>query len=401
MKKPNPLIAATTFKVGESIFIMPYKLFLFLAFLIFSIISAFAQTPQIASVYHDVHKINSKILNEERSIWIRTPLNYQQTNEKFPVVYMLDGHAPQPSMMAGIIEQQAWGGQMPEMILVSIQNTNRSRDLTPTDDGKGGTVGGGDKFLQFIEKEIMPLVENNYRTQPYKIFAGHSLGGLTVVYSFVTRPDLFDAYIAASPVLQYDDYYVIKKAEKLFAQKRDLNKTMFLGIGDEPEYKSGWNKFEKLLKDAKPKNFEYEFQEFKNDNHPSVVLPAYYAGLRKIFDGWMPKQSGTVEDLERHYRKLSKRYGYKILVPEATINLIAYQFLQNKRQIEAMQLFKQNVENYPASANAYDSLGDGFEAIGQTKQAREAYEKAYKLALEKGNTQLAEITKKKLDKISK
>ena len=41
---------------------------------------------------------------------------------------------------------------MPEMIFVSIQNTNRSRDLTPTDDGKGGNVGGGDKFLEFHRK---------------------------------------------------------------------------------------------------------------------------------------------------------------------------------------------------------------------------------------------------------
>jgi predicted alpha/beta superfamily hydrolase len=379
---------------------MPNKLFLLLALAIFSCVSAIAQTPQIASVYHDVHKINSKILNEERSIWVRIPLDYGRTQEKFPVIYMLDGHAPQPSMMAGIIEQQAWSGQMPEMILVSIQNTNRSRDLTPTDDGKGGTVGGGDKFLQFIEKEVMPLVEKNYRTQPFKIFAGHSLGGLTVVYSFATRPDLFNAYIAASPVLHYDDFYVIKEAEKLFAQKRDLNKTMFLGLGDEPEYKNGWNKFQKLLKDEKPKSFDYEFQEFKDDNHASVVLSVYYAGLRKIFEGWLPKNTGTIADLENHYKKLTKRFGYEILIPEAMLNRAAYQLLNQKNYTEAIKLFKRNAENYPNSANVYDSLGEAFEKNGQMKQAKENFEKAYKMAKENGDERSAAIFKSNLDRVS-
>ena len=88
---------------------------------------------------------------------------------------------------------------MPEMIVVGIQNTNRTRDMTPTKT-ESANSGGGENFMKFIETEVMPMVEKNYRTQPFKIFAGHSLGGLTVIYSFVSRPDLFNAYIAASPV---------------------------------------------------------------------------------------------------------------------------------------------------------------------------------------------------------
>ena len=107
----------------------------------------FGQTRQVASVVHTQYKINSQILGEERTILVRVPANYEQTDERFPVIYMTDAHPPQNAMMTGIIEQQAWGGMMPEMILVGIQNTNRSRDLTPTDDGKGGQVGGAPKFL--------------------------------------------------------------------------------------------------------------------------------------------------------------------------------------------------------------------------------------------------------------
>ncbi|MEP6903584.1 MAG: alpha/beta hydrolase-fold protein, partial [Actinomycetota bacterium] len=249
--------------------------------------SAFGQTS-VASVVHTQYKINSLALGEERTILVRVPSNYELTDERFPVIYMTDAHPPQNAMMAGIIEQQAWSGMMPEMILVGIQNTNRSRDLTPTDDGKGGQVGGASKFLQFIETEVIPLVEKNYRTQPFRIFAGHSLGGLFAVYAFAARPDLFNAYIAASPVLDWDKDYVIKLVEELFKQNKDWKKTMFISIGNEPDYVKGFNAFQDLLKKAKPKNFEYEFREFKDENHASSVLPSYYAGLRKIFAGWTP-----------------------------------------------------------------------------------------------------------------
>lgn len=376
---------------------MSNKLILSFALLVLLSVSAFAQTPVTASVYHDVHKISSKVLNEERSIWVRVPLDYQRTDEKFPVVYMLDGHAPQPSMMAGIIDQQVWGQQMPEMIIVSIQNTDRTRDMTPTKTDRVNS-GGGEAFMKFIESEVIPLVEKNYRTQPFRIFAGHSLGGLTVVYSFVSRPDLFNAYIAASPVLHWDDDYVIKRAEELFKQKRDWNKTMFIGIGDEPAYTKGFNSFEKLLKKEKPKDLDFEFREFKEENHASVVLRAYYWGLRKVFEGWQPPQSGSVADLENHYKKLSKRFGYEILIPEALLNIAGYQMLSANKFPEAIEIFKTSVKNHPTSANVYDSLGEAYEKNGQMKQAKENYEKAYNIAVKQGDERLAPLFKANLDR---
>lgn len=375
--------------------------------LIFSLIFVFAcslsilaQVQQVAGVVHNRHTINSSILDEERTILVQVPESYAQSNEKYPVVYMLDAHPPQNAMMVGILEQQAWGKQIPEMILVGIQNINRSRDLTPTDDGKGGQVGGGDKFLDFIEKEVMPLVQKNYRTQPFRIFAGHSLGGLTVVYSFVTRPDMFNAYIAASPVLGWDNNFVIKQAEKVFEQKKDWKKTMFLGIGDESELIKGFNSFKDLLKKSNPRGFDYEFRQYPDDNHASVVLPAYYAGLRKIFAGWEPPQNGSVSGLENHYKKLSEKFGYEIKIPEAMLNQAGYQFIRANNFLEAIEIFKKNAANYPNSANVYDSLAEAYEKNGQLKQAKENYEKAYQMAQIQGNTQLASASKANYERVS-
>ncbi len=379
---------------------MKNKPFLYVILTFCLVFPIFGQTPQIASVIHTQYKINSQILGEERSILVRVPANYERTDERFPVVYMTDAHPPQNAMMAGIIEQQAWGGQMPEMIIVGIQNTNRSRDLTPSDDGKGGAVGGGAKFLQFIETEVIPLVEKNYRTEPFRIFAGHSLGGLFAVYALTARPDLFNAFIAASPVLNYDDNYVIKLSAELFKQNKNWKKTLFVAIGDEPDYVKGFHAFEDLLKRAKPKNFDYEFREFKDENHASGVLPAYYAGLRKIFAGWIPPPSGSVAELENHYKKLSDRFGYKIVIPEVLLNQIGYQFLRAKNYSEAIEVFKKNIENHPNAANCYDSLAAAYEKNGSLKSAKENYEKAYKMAEAHGETALAQTAKANFERIS-
>ena len=360
---------------------------------------AFAQPQRIASTVHFQHVINSQAVGEERTILVQVPANYDRTDARYPVVYMLDAHAPQNAMMAGLVEQQAWGGVMPEVIVVGIQNTNRTRDMTPTPGDRQG-AGGAAKFLQFIETEVIPFVDKNYRTEPYRILAGHSLAGLFTVYAMIERPDAFNAYVAASPYLHWDKNYPIKRAEEVLKNRPDLNKRLFIGLGDEPEYLNAHNAFEGLLKQTKPKKLEYEFRQFKEENHGSVVLPAYYAGLRKVYEGWRLAGNGSYADLEAHYRKLSARYGYTVKPPEALVNRAGYQLLQAGNAAESIEVFKKNVANYPRSANVYDSLAEGYEKSGNEKAARENYEKAWKMAEQNGEEQLATTAKANFERIA-
>jgi uncharacterized protein len=374
---------------------------LFVGLLVFGNLDmVFGQDARISSVTHNRHIIKSKILNEDRSILVRLPESYARSSQKFPVVYMLDGHGSYLSLMPGTLDHLFWSGHIPEMILVSIQNTDRTRDLTPTKTAQRPTSGGGDNFLQFIETEVMPLVENNYHTQPFRIFAGHSLGGLQVVYAFVSRPELFQAYIAASPVLHWDNNFVIKRAEEIFKQKRAWKKTMFLALGSEPDYQDGFNAFKDLLGRVKPDRFDYEFRQMPEENHQSAALQAYYWGLRKIYAGWPPPASGTMVDVESHYKKLSAKYGYTISIPENLLNSIGYQLLGANKTSEAIEIFKRNVELYPDSVNVYDSLAEAYERDKQFESAKKSYEKALTLAERNGNTGLAQTIKRNLERVN-
>lgn len=377
---------------------------LFTAFLIAAAAAAsvIGQTlPQHSvSVIHDIHRITSSSLGEERTILVRVPQSYAGSTNRYPVLYMLDAHPPQNAMTAGMIEQQAWASQMPEMILVGIQNTNRTRDLTPTRTAATPAAGGGEKFLDFIQNEVIPLVEAKYRVHPYRIFAGHSLGGLFVTHTMLTRPQLFNAYIAASPVLHWDNDLLIKNGRTAFADKRDWNRVYYAAIGDEPDYQRGFDTFRELMKKSSPRNLSFDFAVYPKENHGSVVLPAYYAGLRHVFEGWNLTTVGTVADLEAHYKKLTKRFGYEIKVPEPLMNRVGYELLNAGKRAEALEVFQKNVANYPDSANTYDSLGEALERDGQIKKARENYERAYDLATKRGDAQLAAVYKTNLDRVS-
>ena len=192
----------------------------------------------------------------------------------------------------------------------------------------------------------------------------------------------------------------MKRAEEAFGKRPEWNKRLFIALGDEPAYINGYNSFQALLNRTKPKGLEYEFRQFKDENHGSVVLPAYYAGLRKIYAGWTPPGSGALADLENHYQKLSKRFDYDIKVPEALMNRIGYQYLRAGKNVEALEVFRKNVTNYPRSANVYDSLAEAYEKNGQTKNARENYEKAWKMAQQNGETELAASAKGNLDRLA-
>src|SRR3954468_7117671 len=78
----------------------------------------------------------SKVLNEVRNYEVYLPPSYNAANKtvRFPVLYLLDGNSHFHSV-SGLIEQLAGGVNgntlFPEMIVIAINNTDRTRDLTP------------------------------------------------------------------------------------------------------------------------------------------------------------------------------------------------------------------------------------------------------------------------------
>lgn len=380
------------------------------AVIVFLSSTALAQTPPgVTSL-----KIKSEVLGEERTILVRTPAGYETGYSRYPVVYMTDGSA-HISHTSSTIEFLARNGRMSEMIVVGINNTDRTRDLSPTHvkttDGSGNlqmpTSGGADKFLKFIEIELIPEIEKRYRVHPYRVLAGHSLGGLFATYAMISKPELFNAYVAVSPALGWDNQIVVKRAEDFFKARKELNKTFFMTIGQEPSpIEDGFYQLKQVITKNKPAGFEWDTLVMEDEDHGSVVLRSHYFGMRKVYDGWqMPRDpdtgavTGGFSGAEAHYKKLSEKFGYAVPVPENLINQLGYQSLFAGKTDEAIAIFKTNIERYPESANVYDSLAEAYERNGQIELAAPLYEKAQNLGQKNQDPNLA-IYKTNFERVS-
>ena len=248
----------------------------------------------------EVLTIYSTVLNEDRKVYIHCPkLDSSDVNKRFPVLYLLDGenHFELLSQYADYLSRPDVSA-MPKIIVVGIPNTKRVRDLTPTQsisdyEGKPDTTGrykssgGNEIFFEFLKKDLMPIIDSNYKTQPYKIFAGHSFGGISSINCMLTHPDMFDAYIAISPSFWWDKEYLLKFTEKRIKSGATLNKKLFYCNGNEGGRNSffhkGLLKFDSIIAGKKIVGLDYEYKYYPNEMHMTVPMIAYLDALRFIF----------------------------------------------------------------------------------------------------------------------
>lgn len=388
------------------------KLILSIFEILFSL-CAFAQKDNKVTI-GTIDSIQSKILNEQRKIWIYAPNSERvDFNQRYPVIYLLDGDAHFFSVV-GMIQQlsQVNGNSIcPEMIVVGILNTDRTRDLTPThvdadppymDSASSKTSGGGERFVSFIKKELMPQIDSLYPTQPYKMLIGHSFGGLTVMNIAMNHTELFNSYICIDPSMWWDKMNYLNATKKILKEKIFSGTTLYLGIANTMDESMDITKvlsdtssdtkhirsilnLDTYIKEQKQNGLRYASKYYNDDDHGSVPLIAEYDAFRFIFDKYRFTISNkdfadsTVDlanKFEKHYQEVSKLFGYKVSPPENMLNNLGYEFLQQKQYAKARGLFKLNVGNYPESYNVYDSYGDYFLAIDDKSKAMEYFKKS-------------------------
>ena len=361
-----------------------------------------------------IDSVYSKILGERRKVWIYTPdMTSGNSNQHWPVLYLLDGDGHFASVV-GMIQQmsQVNGNNVyPEMIVVAIPNTDRTRDLTPThiasdppmmDSNFSKTTGGGENFVAFIEKELMPHIDSVYSTAPYKILIGHSFGGLTAMNVLTNHTKLFNAYIAIDPSMWYDRQHFLAATEKKLAEKNYDGTRLFVGIANtmpdgmklakmkkdtssETRHIRSIFELDNFLRSHPQNGLKYASRYYENDNHGSVPLASEYDGLRFIFDYYRLNITGKdftdtsaalAMKLKNHYEMVSKEMGYKISPPESNLNFLGYAAMNSKNFSKAAALFKMNIENYPNSGNVYDSYADLLVEEKDTVNAIVNYKKA-------------------------
>jgi hypothetical protein len=339
--------------------------------------------------------LHSNILNEDREYWVSLPESYSDealSYRKYPLLIVLDGnvHFKVISGMAnymGADRYRSW--KIPEMIVVGIQNVDRRRDYTPDKiiTVRENNSGGGERFLSFLEDELIPELDKNYRTTSYRILFGHSLGGLLATHAYLKEETLFNAFIAVDPSFgTWDEETMDKKLAAV--TNRTFDRYIYIATAN-------WGKRNIRNRDRHVRLFEAlnnkcegefpaKLEYFENESHSSVPLIAFHNGISSIFDGYgiSYRDVKSTDQLIQHFQSISQRLSWDFKPPENLVNRIGYRMLQSKapdNKSKALAFFLLNTEYYPGSFNAFDSLGEAFEILGEPKKAIENYKKSLEL----------------------
>lgn len=329
--------------------------------------------------------IHSDVLGEDRDYQVHLPDSYRWAKQRrYPVLYVLDGktHFAHTSASVGFLAEH---GEIPEMIVVAIASTIRVRDFTQSDWPEAWIGGGGaDDFKRFLSTELIPEVERRYRTDGFRVLSGHSAGGQFALYCLTSEPALFQGYIALSPSLNWDDNLPQRSLEESFESRQRLPAFLYVARSDDSgRALADYERLVETLRTKSPSAFRWHSQAFPEETHVSIPLLAQIDALRHLYAGYRFHNDLLEKGLpfaQQHFQTVSKTLGWPVAIPEDVINSLGYAALGEGRAADAIALFKRNVETSPNSANAYDSLAEGYAEAGQLEEAVRASSQAVTLA---------------------
>ncbi|MFC4162961.1 alpha/beta hydrolase [Epilithonimonas zeae] len=265
------------------------KVLSFTFLFLFSILNAQKSVVEDLKIGQKV-TLTSKVLKEKRVLNIYLPQNYDKI-KSYPVMYILDGSMNEDFLhLVGLQQFFNMSFKMPDFIIVGIANVDRKRDFTFHTDLKDlqkdyPTTGHSDKFIQFVEDELQPYIEKNYKTNKTKYVIGQSLGGLVATEILLNKPQLFTHYFIISPSLWWDDESLYNNATKLISQQKDDERFVYISVGkqEHPMMVKEADGLYQILKNSGKKNLKLEYKLMTDDGHATILHKSIYEGFLKLF----------------------------------------------------------------------------------------------------------------------
>lgn len=255
-----------------------------------------AQTPPAYTLPNtQVRVLPVTPLGRHYQLYVSLPGSYGTTPGKtYPVVYVTDGYWDFIKMVS-ISGSLVYDRVAPEFIIVGIgyagDNPEYDRlrrwELSPTPLG-GDEQGSGHAadFLSTIKSTIIPLIDAEYRTDPsYRVLAGLSMGGLFTLYAMLDSPDLFQAYVAATPYVGAGDDWLFRFEQQRTDSGAPPRGRLYMTVGgnESPDYVNGVIRFNQRLASRRSPDFAYSFRFIDDERHSSAGIESYIRGLRFAF----------------------------------------------------------------------------------------------------------------------
>jgi hypothetical protein len=301
------------------------------------------------------YRIQSHVLNETRQVLVATPASFAKTTRPFPVILAFDGEYLFPDVLASAA-YLADAGQIPEAIVVGIENTNRPedriRDLTPPGLSVSGSglKEGGDRFLDFIERELLPALATQFRAAKPCILVGHSSGAILATYAGATRGGAFPFIVALDAPAHLDGNWL--PARLMERAARDTPPPLrYVTL----ESRYGWtDKAWQALQGAAPKAWRLHREKLTRESHNSMKLLGTYLGLRRVFDDYSMLELPDLPAARAlaYYQALDREYGAAQAPPRRLLLRLLEEQTWASRAAEAKSILGSLNESYGRQADA-------------------------------------------------
>lgn len=237
------------------------------------------------------HRLEPEELDRTYHIFVRFPQSYATSGEtEYPTIYLLDGGITYP-LLAGYYRYLTLGAEIPEAILVGIsygtddreQGNHRGTDFTAASTERPH-YGGAARFQKVLSDELIPMIEMLYRSKPdRRVIFGQSLGGQFVLYTALTRPNLFWGHIASNPAIHRNlPFFLEKRAEPKAVSDRPR---LFVSSGssDDPRFREPTLRWLEHWTKESALPWALEAVTLEGFGHFSAAPVAFRQGMRWLF----------------------------------------------------------------------------------------------------------------------
>lgn len=307
-------------------------------------------------------RIRSAILGESREIYVVLPASYDRTGpgRRYPVIVVLDGEA-NLAPAAAVSAELSGNGQIPECVIVAIPNVGgataeasaqrRVHDLTPPglSVSGSGVEEGGDRFLDFIERELLPAVDRRYRGGAPRTLIGHSSGGILATYAAATRP-AFRLVVAIDTPAGLGAEWLPRR---LMARARAAGPVPLRYASYEARFGWGDAAWDSLAA-AAPAGWMLHRERLVHESHESLAMLAMYLGLRELFGDYASlsaPQSPTTSVLP-HYERVGAALGATVVPPQGLLRSVAEDLAAEGRGSAAREAYRALAAGYGAPADS-------------------------------------------------
>ncbi|HEY8366742.1 MAG TPA: alpha/beta hydrolase-fold protein [Bacteroidia bacterium] len=220
--------------------------------------------------------IESVFVKELRKINIWTPKDYLLNEEKYPVVYLLDGGIKEDfPHVQETIQKLIDENKIPPVILVGIENTNRRRDFTGvTTSSKDKKLiphyGGSEQFRLFLQEELIYFIQKHYRANNERTIMGESLAGLFIIETFFTHPEIFKNYIAYDPSLWWNKSFLVKESLNKISKLNYKGEKLWFAGSSTKDIQKNTRLLEQKLNNIPSSSFTWVYSDEPKEKHNTI-----------------------------------------------------------------------------------------------------------------------------------